>query len=99
MWLCLGIYALAMFVFTMVWLFFKLRDAYRALRFIEVPTAEPAAMDASVRAPAPTGNAETVTTARVMRAEIKQQREINRQRRLRRAQERWASYGLADSPQ
>lgn len=99
-WLCLAIYALAMLVFTLMWLFFKVRGAYRALRDIEMPESEGIAESTVpvARAPGATGNAETLTAARLLHQEIKQQRRANKQRRLHRAQTRWASYGLVDAP-
>ncbi len=99
-WLFLGIYALAMLVFTLVWLFFKVRGVYRALRCIELPESDVVPPDTQVvfHAPGPTGDPETLSSARVRHQEIKQQRRVNKQRRLRRAQERWASHGLVGAP-
>lgn len=98
-WLFLGIYALAMLVFTLVWLFFKIRGAYRALRGIELPESSGLTADtAAVHVPGPTGDPETLSAARVSHQEIKQQRHANKQRRLRHAQARWISHGLVAAP-
>ncbi|MCI6585370.1 MAG: hypothetical protein MSC45_09980 [Mobiluncus sp.] len=98
-WLCLAIFAVAMLVLTLIWLFFKGRALYRAVSAIEFPeSSETISEPRPPRAPGPTGDPSTLTSARVAHQDVKLQRRLNREKRLERAQGRWADYGLVELP-
>ena len=94
-WLIAVICAVAIFVATTVWIILRGIRLYRTVRDIEMPVhdaSEP--VSEPVRKPAPTGDPATLSAARVARAEVKQARKVNKQRRLNAAHDRWASYDL-----
>lgn len=94
-WLIAVIFAVLIFVLTTIWIVRKGLNLYRGIRDIEFPQAEGGEKSPSpARKPAPTGDPATLTAARVSRHTVKQQRRANKERRLARAQDRWAEYDL-----
>lgn len=97
-WICLVLYALAMLIFSVALLFTRGKRVFQALRGIDFPVSQPPETKSSPYVPAPTGNVETLTEARIVLHTIKQQRRLNKIRRMRRALKRWAGYGLVNLP-
>ncbi|WP_297721368.1 histidine kinase [uncultured Mobiluncus sp.] len=94
-WLIAVICAVIIFVTTTAWIIVRSIRLYRTVRDIELPAADTAeSVREPARKPAPTGDAATLSAARVARAEVKQARKANKQRRLNAAHDRWASYDL-----
>ena len=94
-WLIAVICAVIIFVVTTAWIIVRGIRLYRTVRDIELPAAETSEpVRPPARKPAPTGDPATLSAARVARAEVKQARKANKQRRLNAAHDRWASYDL-----
>lgn len=94
-WLIAIICAVIIFVATTAWIIYRGIHLYRTVRDIELPAAETSESDSEpARKPAPTSDPATLSAARVARAEVKQARKANKQRRLHAAHDRWASYDL-----
>lgn len=94
-WLIAIIFAVIIFVATTAWIIYRGICLYRRIRDIELPAAETSDSDSEpTRKPAPTSDPVTLSAARVARAEVKQARKANKQRRLHAAHDRWASYDL-----
>ena len=94
-WLIAIICAVIIIVATTVWIIYRGIHLYRTVRDIELPAdAASYSVREQTRKPAPTSDPSTLSAARVARAEVKQARKANKQRRLNAAHDRWASYDL-----
>lgn len=94
-WLIAVICAVIIFVATTAWIIVRGIRLYRTVRDIELPAGDTAeSVREPDRKPAPTGDPATLSAARVARAEVKQARKANKQRRLNAAHDHWASYDL-----
>mgnify|MGYP000845842181 CR=1 FL=1 len=97
LWLIVIIASVVAIIATLVWLVYKALQVWRTISAIDIPVSQSTPEPQLPRAPGPTLDPVTLSTARVTHARVKHKRHELRNARIERVRQRWAHYDLADA--